>query len=448
MSKELDKLIEQMLLEKGFDYTQPDHATPDAIFKVLAAIEPPDDHLTDADLDILITEPEKIDTDVERKLIALKMDPKVIDTDLKIKAQAALDAKKAALPKEPGSQTLSDPQIHPQAAASGKYAPELTTIVNRVLGSGGSIEERVKKISEISVNYFKASREPENAPALLKGDPSQSLTELMLLDVLNFIVKEMDSGSGAYLFEYFLALVCGGTVTGRGMGAVDFTSSDTSNGSAKYYSKGQGLSQALSVFPEGKTTYVIAIKKQGAEQFGAKTRGAADPNRIIALELYFADVVKKDEEFTINGEKASLIDAGTDHPALNLNPVVNGTGTILRLAQVYTQTFRQMIDAAIENTTSQEMGKLRNAYFLMKTLYDQLATARSQSKIYVAEEDREKRLQAGNATLLELDKSKDSFTQLVGSLEHRDTYDPSADKITESQSLDEMIIRIAKEILK
>ena len=133
---------------------------------------------------------------------------------------------------------------------------------------------------------------------------------------------------------------------------------------------------------------------------------------------------------------------------MNLNPVVKGDGTLLHIAQVYTQTFRQMIDAAIENTTSQEMGKLRNAYSLMKTLYDQLAAARSQSKIYVAEEDREKRLEAGNATLLELDKSKDSFTQLVGSLEHRDSYDPSADKITEGQSLDEIIARIAKEILK
>lgn len=448
MSKELDKLIEHILLEKGFDYTQPDHATPNAIFKVLAAIEPPDDHLTDADLDILISEPERIDTDVEQKLISLVNDPKVRDDNLRAKANAAVAAKKAALPKDPGSQTLSDPQIHPQAAASGKYADELTTIVNRVLGSGGSLKERVKKISAISVKYFTAADKPDQADDLLKGDPSQSLTEIMLLDVLNFIVKEMDSGSGAYLFEYFLALVCGGTVIGKGMGAVDFTTSDGSNGSAKYYSKGQGLSQALSGFPEGKTTYVIAIKKQGAEQFGTKTRGAADPDRIIALELYFADVIKKGEKFTINGKNATFKDPDGDHPALNLNPVVKGGGTLLHIAQVYTQTFRQMIDAAIENTTSQEMGKLRNAYSLMKTLYDQLAAARSQSKIYVAEEDREKRLEAGNATLLELDKSKDSFTQLVGSLEHRDSYDPSADKITEGQSLDEIIARIAKEILK
>jgi hypothetical protein len=279
------------------------------------------------------------------------------------------------------------------------------------------------------------------------------------------MAKEIDHGAGAYLFEHFLALICGGAVEGKSktdqnkMGATDFTMANGQKGSAKYYGKGQNLTQAARGFEKGTTTYVVALKKQGIEQIGKTSRGTSDPDRLIAVELYFFDVVrtrspgassKGNYALTINGDPVALTSKtkNDDNPTVNLTKYVQGSGDVLYLAEVYTQTFREMVGKAIEKTSKSEKIKLKTAFALMQRMYDDLTNAEQKSKVYIAETDPSKRIAAGESTLQSLDTSKQSFGEIINALEYQETYDIKTDTIKkESNSIDQLIEAVMKGML-
>jgi len=499
MSKELDKLIEQVLSEKDFNYNKdsfPDLVPDDfpsggpvksTIVRRLSGVKPETDQLTKDDIQHLIDTPALITTDMENVLIAItKMsNVKAGETNtqnfrrLQALARDALQAKKTAAKKiepdddgvmRPVTQTMTSPRVRTQGGEHGAYTDELTTVVQRLLGPAGSsqgeIKSRIVKISKMSETFFKAAQgDTEAIKQLEDKDTSETLTQIILLDIFNYMAKEIDHGAGAYLFEHFLALICGGAVEGKSktdqnkMGATDFTMANGQKGSAKYYERGQNLTQSSRGFEKGTTTYVVALKKQGLEQIGFTSRGTSNPDRLIGVELYFFDVKRKsilkpgdkgNTGLKINGKNAILTSAtkDDDNPTVDLTKYVQGSGTsVLYLAEVYTQTFREMVGKAIEQTTGTDKRKLKAALGLMQQMYDDLTNAEQKSKIYIAEEDAAKRIAAGEATIQSLDSSKQSFGGIINALEYSETYNPATDVITEAAPIDQLIEAVMKGML-
>ncbi len=454
---ELDKLIEQVLSEVSIDSAEDikfdavdvqGSQTNTAVFKKLARIKDPKGKLKDDDFEFLRANPELIDTDIERKLIALVkgLAQREDDVSKQLRGQAiqTLQAKKGAIEATAAQdKTVSAPRVgKPQSATRGVYGEAQLAILDRVMKSAPkNITARVAKVTEISKKYFDAA---QSNTKISGSKASIILSEIMLLDMLAFIVKDVDAGAGAYLFEYFLAYISGGEVKGKDpntpsgqMGATDFTDSNGNPGSAKYYSTGSNIKQAKAGFNLGtNTTYVVALKKQGEEQRGKTSRGASNPDRIIGLDIY-TFIVNTSAEGKHTVDKQAVPEDGNN---LVFDSVLRGlTPTPLYLAEVYTQTFREMLNKSITNTKP----KIQAAYAEMTKFYDAFQAAEEESRIYIAEGD----ATIGIKVLEKLEASETHFKNMadnisgVGSVK-RPT--PSAVTETSLSELDKLIAEVLK----
>ena len=380
------------------------------VFNKLASTTPPEEILTDKDIMYYYDNPEKMNTDIQARLIAITKskndDPKAVE--LKDLASQALQNMYDLIGKSSEkTQTISAPEFRPQRGEVGSFSPEMIKIIDNVFSDTAvDFKDRMALISEVSQRYYNiANKELAQGQPLASGKDaeflrsqslSKTMSEILLLDVLNHIVKDFDAGSGAYLFEYFLAMIAKGEVEGKSltskgrMGAVDFKSGGVL-GSAKYYQKGGGITQALDGFPTGEVVqYIVAIKKQGAEQVGDKSRGTSDPDRIMALDIYSVNVLRKDQEsdprydfVIVSGDKSKPAEM-TNDGKLNVSAHLDESFvSTVYIARLRTDSFREMIDDAIDNVG----GQIQETYKALKAYYDSITAAKSNSKQYVADGD-------------------------------------------------------------
>jgi hypothetical protein len=419
-----------------------------AIFKKLAKLSDPKTNLSDADFQYLRDNPENINTDIERKLIALVkgLARRQDATSKQLKQQAidTLQAKKDAIAATAARQTtVSSPRIgSPQAATRGIYSRDQLAVLNRVMRSTNkNISDRINKISEISKKYFEAAQTGAN---IRTRSPSVVLSEIMLLDLLSFIAKDVDAGAGAYLFEYFLAYLAGGEVKGKDpnsdsgqMGATDFTDGAGNLGSAKYYKTGDKITQAITGFDvPSTTTYIVALKKQGEEQRGKKSRGASDPDRIIGLDIYVFDVVSSaDGSFKVSGKD---VPTTSNRKKLVFDSILKDVVPIpLYIAEVYTQTFREMIGKSIQQTNE----NIQDAFSQMQKFYDSMSQAEEDSRVYIAEGD----VSIGIKVLDELEASERYFKALSDIISAPgEVRQPAPTNESKLHELDELILEVLK----
>jgi len=158
----------------------------------------------------------------------------------------------------------SDPK-----SPSGMMPEGLAASVATFFDGTSTFYERVQKISKFSDAVFTDEE-------ITGMNVNEVLAASLFGDYLNTIVKEIDSGSGAYLFEVLLAQMAGGSVSGKGdvdksgnvvsgsMGAVDFLMNDGTFGSAKYYANlGSGtITQSVKGFTkqESRPCMLLRIK--------------------------------------------------------------------------------------------------------------------------------------------------------------------------------------------
>jgi len=402
------------------------------VFNKLASTTPPEEILTDKDILYYYNNPKEMDTAVQARLIAITKstseDPQAVE--LKDLASQALQNMYDLIDKSAEkTQTVSAPEFRPQRGEVGSFSPEMKKIINNVFSNTAvDFKDRMDLISEISQRYFKLSNEDlEPAEFLKQQNITKTMSEILLLDVLNNIVKDFDAGSGAYLFEYFLAMIAGGSVEGKSltdkgrMGAVDFKSAQVGTtpggdpeyvlGSAKYYQKGGGIKQALAGFPIGKIVqYIVAIKKQGGEQVGDKNRGTSDPDRIMALDIYSVNVLRKSKnDFrVVSGGKAKrAIKKGTE---LNISAHLDESFVnTIYIARLRTDSFREMIDDALTNVG----GMIQNTYKALKLYFDSITEAKSNSKQYVADGD----ISVGLKVFDNLNNATGHFTKVVANIQ-------------------------------
>jgi len=439
--KILDELITEVMQEKFsyekdpfIDLYQPDKEVGDysasAVFKDLSDQAAPNDELSDADLQYLFDNPDKITTNIEAKLIAIIQDPQ---GDAAMKSQATRVIKKlkdVLKTKSLQQQTPTQPQIRTAPAEYGTFNAEVDNILSALFKDAtGDIVERTKELSKISLRYYKAAGGDAEAQAAISSlGKRRILSEIMLMDYFAEVVKSFDSGTGGYVFEYFLALLTGGKVTGKesgpgqGMGAVDFRQADGTAGSAKYYRDKSNITQASGGFEINvPVNYIVGLKKQGAEQIDKTSRGASDPARIMAIDIYYMQIKRvgdtkfeiakltKKGKVTARPEVDYVTKTGNKYSKLDISQYIN-SGTKLStiyISTVRTQTYREMIHQAVS-------GQTETAIVQLEKYIGSLRKAEAESKVYAGEKGT---IDDGQKAFDALFAAEQHFEDLVGVLD-------------------------------
>jgi hypothetical protein len=240
------------------------------------------------------------------------------------------------------------------------------------------------------------------------------------------MTKEFDSGSGAYLFEHFLAMIVGGVVAGKTkteygkMGVADFKMGNEF-GSAKFYQNPKSASQAVNGYKDlyrknnnqpVSVTYVIGGKKQDVEQMGDPLRGVSDPARIIGIEVYTPKVVYDGANFRINGFDATPEEGGSDI-SFSTDDKLGEPAGMIYLTTTRTSTFKEMLDSGIK----QQEAEVQNLFEQFKTYFKELESASSTAKSYITTGD----TATGNKTYESLANAESSFSGIVSGLEYDNT---------------------------
>tara|TARA_B100000963_G_C22633925_1_gene676515 strand:- start:1234 stop:2676 length:1443 start_codon:yes stop_codon:yes gene_type:complete len=478
--KDLVKIMEQVLMERfpydsakdmwGLENEPQPNSSENQLFKKVADQQPPKDEVTELDFDFLLANPQEIDEKTQSKLIALVRSPNAPD-DVKAKSQEVLDNLETEIgDKVTQRQTITQPQIRSAAGQVGDFPDEMNTIIDSVLGTNTDLLERIRKTSEISQFYYEIARNPEgNSQALANKPDTEFLAEVMLLEYFAEIANSFDVGAGSYLFEYYLAALAGGRVTGKeagpasGMGAVDFTTQDGRAGSSKFYSQKSNISQAISGFEIGQEVqYIIALKKQTTGQIGkVSAAGGSDAARIIAADIYYLSVTKTDDASFDVRKVVRSGDVGrtnlfrrrnlTKDGRLRLGDFIN-EGTFLStmfVAETRTKTFRDMIYKSVSSNINNVK---RQILTNLQSFFQELEVAQASCRTFASSGE----LDEGTNTLTALDAADKSFEEfankLVGATIKKDSSERELE-ITENKNnfakiLDKAMQEVILEIMK
>ena len=383
--------------------------------------------------------------------------------------------------KRTDPETISAPKLNTQEIEAGKLPKEYEEALAAIVGARTSqtpIQQEIKLINDVSKKYYDAYN---GNNAVLANQPiTKTLSEIMILDLFNLVYKQVDSGSGAYYFEALLAFIAGGKVLGKlktdagKMGAADFSDGAGGYGSAKFYGKPSGITQASEGFkdlyrkylhdggtPPLKVTYAVGIKKEDTTQFGGtaavpdtidpyassplrtttgkpKMQGTSDPARIMASEIFmpvveYTEVGHPDGQFKIDGV---VVHVPKNSKIVLDNHLGSPISPPLYITSMRTESFREFIAGAIKN----EKNELKDAIEYFKKYFDALSTAEKSAKIYSSTG----KPQDAQKTKTDLKDANTNFESLQVEINK----DRTARGITESKSsLDQLIESIIKKKL-
>lgn len=383
--------------------------------KDIAALKDPDGILSSADLQYIkdnIDNPEIMNTEIMRQLIALKYATK--NDDLKKEIIAILDKRDELIQdKSKDRQSFSQPQIRTVPAESGQYTGNIEPMLDVIFEGTPKIKARMEKISQISKLFYSAAEGNDKSIKQLKNlAPTKFLAYVSLMDYFVEVTKSFDSGSGAYLFEWFLAMVAGGKVTGKesgpggGMGAVDFEgAAGIGRGSAKYYQKKSDIKQAATGFKTDELVhYIVALKKQDRLQIGKTSLGTSDPSKLTMVDIYAPKVKKiNDTEFMINKTPVTI-----ETPTSKV-PIGDHLGELvdtIYIAQVPTKSFRDMVYKSVSSSLTKKKRELLETF---ENFFTQLEIADEKCREYSVTG----KIDDATATFTALDQAGDEFDQLI-----------------------------------
>ena len=300
---------------------------------------------------------------------------------------------------------LTKPNVQSQAAASGKFAGEIISSFNKVftLGTSAStLPARVQRISEISKAMMSNKADKIKEISFLKDLTGNELKRatlscVMVLDYVAAITKYFDHGSGGYLFEAFCALITGGKVVGKGMGAGDFKMSTPRGevfGSSKYYQAGSTMTQALTGFPNDKNvTYIVAQKQD-----------TSDPDDLVNIGIHIGEVkVKGNKIVTYKGNLEFYIDKG------ELKIKASGSPTaVVKLARDQGTSFRQ----SLQGTMDQQGDGIKEAFNMFKEFLAFTAQTDELTKKYIDNGEKT----TGNEALGALEKADKKQVELINAI--------------------------------
>ena len=253
-----------------------------------------------------------------------------------------------------------------------------------------TLDGRLKKISEFSKNVLLAAANDDTAKKALNKMGTLKFTQYALaVDYLSTISKAVDSGSGAYLFETFLAALSGGNVAGKEQtkkgksGGADFTfgSGVNARGSSKYLKDTSAATQAFAGFEKEETVhYVVATKI--LDKGNAPKVSSQDPDQLIGFNIYYPvlHVIIPKLVFRwvdTNGIQVGDLILATDQKNLNIKTHIKSFPNDTHIAQLMLvnqngEIFRDLLNKAVDNMA----GDINKAFDKFQVAFDKVDAAK------------------------------------------------------------------------
>ena len=342
------------------------------------------------------------------------------------------------------------------SAIMGKMPEGLAASTKVFFADKNTFKERLDAISKFSTMVFDDKK-------FTNMSVEQILAASLFGDYLNTIVKEMDSGSGAYQFEVLLATMAGGTVVGKGdvndsgnieagtMGAVDFVMNDGTYGSAKYYANlgTTSITQSVKGFKNklGKSTLYVVAHKVGDSTKSRSNRGESDPTKITELHIYLISVVTVHENPTVgqhfaiatNGVAGAAEAGSVKSGQLQVTKYIGNTEPIVIKISPNNQTLKNALETATKNSGEE----IKNAFGAFKELFSNLSKANQKMQRYSSTGETD----AGEAALQGLDNADEQMVSLIQQLSGKKISGQKKQrKVTEEQKITkEHILKLIEE---
>jgi hypothetical protein len=292
------------------------------------------------------------------------------------------------------------------------------------------------------------------------------------LDYFVAFTKEIDSGSGAYFFESFLAYLAGGVSAGKvsgiagGMGETDFFKGDGSKGSAKFLQRGDKVTQSAKSFGIGQTVEYVVAYKRGEFTQGTVDRmkldpdtdqiayqKTSDPDKIRAFEIHVFNVTRLEPttpgkaKFQVAGDAtdkktgAKILETGLDEK-LEIFGVTEREPTgvlyITALDNADQSSYVENLDAYAAAVD----GKIRQSYEAFRDLMKSLTQAKDKATIYAGQTQKggkfAERTEAGKDALIAIKNSEAYQNTLI------DLFNEKAQVATETGSIVAKEARLAE----
>jgi len=382
---------------------------------------------------------------------------------------------------------ISDPRTYNIGAAQkldtetnkrpqAQFPSSLRHTFSSLLSSAPSLRDRLIRLNEysdamVSGNMDKLkslvgitdSASAENKRALLNA--------CLSIDYIAAIAKNMDNQSASYIFESFLALVCGGVQSGGDNKAGDFLMSNGSAGSAKYHKNKSGASQAVSGFTKNtKVTYVHAVKASAGG--GQNT----DPNQLTSVDLYLYDITFTSlGDVMFNNEQKATKSPKVKEAQLPIFTTNNASAVIETTkskdksqfiykvnftippgkapdATIYLATDKSASFLSSLNTTMTKDTDLKTAYDMMRNFFKETIAADNSIRKYIATKDNNAGITAGEEALNAMDRADTNLQQMLGAVGVASDKEIKGEKghrtISESkfESLDQLIAETLRDI--
>ena len=454
--KDLQRLIEGALDERITLSALPDLIDPIEISKAktkdiksLASNDEDQSDISQIDVSTAFAEPNKPEKDAAN-FIAKSIKPAEEESGEMIGfiAKAASDAAEFTTsdieysdPKEIVSiayqslQTVSaDPEDN---TVMGQYPEGIGNAMSAVFSGENSFKGRLVRLAEVC-------KEASNPEEDTKGSKTDAIAKLLVFDYVSTMVQQVDSGSSAYMFESFLAMLVGGRVSGKEkttkgkMTAVDFKTADDSLGSAKYYGRLHGIGQSSKGFEEGTPVfYVIAIKQFGEE---AKKEKNTAPRKITKLKIYNLVVTKLIENKGENDYFAYKYSDGT------VEVIEIPTGSRLNLSKgLYNKGAPQVLELLTttdpEEVPEKVAADINSSIDQFKVVSSSLQIASEKSQAYGSTGD----IAKGDDALRSLKAADDAMLNLAKIISGKDVVNRTIQKETITK---EHILKLIEESFK
>ncbi len=351
-------------------------------------------------------------------------------------------------------QTITNPKITTAGSDIPIFNQVQRNAIITFMTGADSIDTATKKLSDMSKLYYDAAIGNSDAEDSIKGKTPQAvLNEIQVLELLASAIKEYGSQESAYLMETLFAMLYGGAQAGKIKtsagkdGAVDFTAKFGENeetGSAKMYASANGISQDLKGFKdmaqaakESYITYIVGLKKQDVSQQGDLKKGTAEPQKIMLVELLVVryKVVRTENDYSIlhdDDSEATFKDGRLDVTASLRSGKAKSYP--LYLAQVRTKTFKEMIDASI----NESIAGVGQAYKFFKQYYESLQAASNNAKEYINLGDTTEGQQKGQQVYENLGTAETNYTGLVSQLTYKNNKPTKPVQENKTKSLKEL----------
>ena len=221
---------------------------------------------------------------------------RVVDTIDPEKAQGSIDQPTPDnISKIQKKRDLFNIDMRNYGSELGTFPPEIQTSMATMFADVNTLTGRMKKLTAFSNDFSSIIKGGPATDELKSLGLQKMISSVMIMDYLNSIIEDVDSGAGAYMFESFCAAIAGGKVEGKRttdegkMAAVDFTLSSGASGSSKFYSAIGGIDQAVNGFDtDDPVYYIVAIKNKSSN------------DEVLSIDLYTYTVVVDRSDGTNN----------------------------------------------------------------------------------------------------------------------------------------------------